>query len=325
MRPGQDIEAALTAFYATVQAPVATDLRLLTEGATLDLPFPAQLPDLYVGSQLSLTARYTPAEALSASLEANVGTGAESFELGGALPHQSVRHMWLPRLWASRLMGELLYAARENGGEEETVEEIRQLARRYGFVTRWTPFQADANGRVSENYSNPTGMQSGDDAVGTSSDINSMIANNSAGAYAGDGTDLKLALDRAFLLVEGVWTDTSAEGAPTVSLRWGTRDWRRLLHSSPQVRELMAVGRDVVFRHNCTVVRVSSDAEQASTPLPAHLLENPEERFVEADGVPAPPVPKDEEGGCAQGGGGPSPWLLVLVLGLGMRRRARFW
>ncbi|MGH2368704.1 MAG: VIT domain-containing protein, partial [Chloroflexota bacterium] len=58
VKPDEDLEAAVSAFYSKVGSPVLTDLRLDFGGAEVYDLFPAQLPDLYAGGQLMVAGRY---------------------------------------------------------------------------------------------------------------------------------------------------------------------------------------------------------------------------------------------------------------------------
>ncbi len=332
IQPGQPIDATIEAFYRDVQAPLVTGLEIEGRGVTLSDRLPIDLPDLFVGSRLLLTGRYAPSAQATLDLRGMTGDGPIAQAVGGALVRQGTAHAWLPRLWASRQMGELLFAARQNGGDDATVEAIRALAWRYGFVTQWTPFQVDALGRVNDGYSNPTDSEVGGEAVGTSAAINEMGANSNAGAYYGGAAPIRQVLDRTFIFDGTWWVDTAApEGGEVIEVAWLSADWRRLAATDPALRSLLAVGRDVVLRWQCRTVRVT-DPTAEDAPAPTAV---PEGVFQPADGSEAIPgagpapvaaVAKDAEPArcsSAPGEGGSGAWAALLVLGVVARRRRR--
>lgn len=342
IRPGDEIDVALEGFYARIQAPVATDLVMEGRGVHLAGRFPAELPDLYVGTHLLAAARYTDSNQGSIDLSGVFDTDPEPIAVRGHLVRSGTDHAFLPRLWAGRKMAELLFEARENGGAPATVAEIEALARRHGLVTRFTPFLVDADGRVDTGYRNPTDAVSGDEAVGTSSDINAMGRNSNADAYVGpDGAAVMRHVDdRTFIWDRDYFRDTTApealDEAETIDVEWGSEDWRRLAAVDARLRNMLAVGRNVVLRWQCQVIRVTHalvdpESGEARTPpapdrLPRSVLAPAADAVPMAPAAAAPgPAPLQEEGprGCAATGGAPSSGLLWVLLGLGLGRRRR--
>lgn len=341
IRPSDDIEAVLSAFYGEIQAPVATGLELVAEGVDVRDRFPALLPDLFVGSNLFALSRYEAEGSAGVALDATTAVGRATFPVEGEIMALGTVHAFLPRLWASRLLGELLFEARQNGGQDETVARIRELAMRHGFITPWTPFAVDDGGNVSRDYSNPTGEEVGSNAVGTSSGINDLSSNSNAGAYsAGGSAPIRQVLDRTFVRHGGYWMDTRAPaelaGVEAVDVTFGSGAWLALLEGGPAVRELLAVGRSVIFEHRCRFVRVTDPAEHdgegpAEDPLPEELFEA--EDPAASDRLPNP-RPRAEAGdldaeppSCAAAGGAGDVLVLFMVplfaglMGSGARRR----
>lgn len=335
IRPFDDIDAVLSSFYTEVEAPIATDLELVSEGITVRDRFPERLPDLFVGTHMFALARYDASSASRLSISAETSAGRETFAVGGSILSQGVVHSFIPRLWASRLLGELLFEARQNGGQEETVQRIRELASMYGFVTRWTPFAVDAEGNVDRDYNNPTGAEVGSDAVGTSAAINDISANSNAGAYSADGAfaPIRQVLDRTFVRRHGYWVDTRApsevEDADIIDITFGSASWVALVETAPEMRELLGVGRSLTFEWSCRLVRVTDPSEHGGA-APAEdripedlLLPRGEDAVARIPGKPAPSaggLDLDEGSSCRSAGGGSElalPLLLAMLVGVG--------
>ena len=58
VRPGQDIEEAVSAFYAKVSTPVLANISLDFDDIVVEQMYPQELPDLFAGGQLVLVGRY---------------------------------------------------------------------------------------------------------------------------------------------------------------------------------------------------------------------------------------------------------------------------
>ena len=148
VRPEENLEEAVSAFYAKVASPVLTDLSLDfgagggTGGADVYDLLPTRLPDLYAGTQLVLAGRYRRAGTFDVTLRGAAEGRAESFTLPAATFAASPvkAQEQLPRLWAGRKIGFLLAEIRARGGTpaKEVVDEIVTLATRYGIATPYT-------------------------------------------------------------------------------------------------------------------------------------------------------------------------------------------
>ena len=334
--PGGAIDETLAGFYREVQAPLVTDLALEGDGVELSGAYPETLPNLYVGTQIVATMRYGDTAAGGLRLTGRQDGAARAYDVDGPLVRSGSEAWFLPRLWASRRLGELLYAARQNGGDASTVDEIRALADRYGFVTPWTSYSAAADGSVARDYNNPTHDRSGAEAVGTSAAVNDISANNMAGAYSGDGsTPIRYARGRAFFFEHGYWRDASVDAAVhddeldgIVDVRYGGDDWRALVDASPALREMLAVGRHTIVAWRCQVLRVTDPETAGDAAIPAPDAVPPAWLETERpDRLPAPvpamPRADRDSGGCAVAppGDAPWPWAVFALTVVLLRRR----
>jgi MYXO-CTERM domain-containing protein len=167
--------------------------------------------------------------------------------------------------------------------------------------------------------------------VGTSASINDISANSNAGAYSAGGMSapIRQVLDRTFVRRHGYWTDTrvpvpAAEEAgdlDAVDVTFGNASWIALLESAPELRELLSIGRSVIFEWNCIRVRSTDPVEHegmapAEDPLPSGLLApGAEEAARQIEGRPRPagaPGFDLEEASCRSAGGEAGGWLLLL-------------
>jgi Ca-activated chloride channel family protein len=145
------LESALTGFYERIARPVLTDLEIEFEGLEVSDLYPQQLPDMFQGSSLLLTGRYRAVESKITVRVRGQAVGESREYIYFFDLNQTDRHDFVPRLWATRRVGELLNQVRVEGESPALVDEIRELGLTYGLVTPYTTFviQAQIDGPAS--------------------------------------------------------------------------------------------------------------------------------------------------------------------------------
>ena len=166
--PDEDVESAVSDLYAKIAAPVLTGLSLAfaadggAERRLLNRVLPADLPDLFAGQQLQITGRYAvvgddPVAGTFTLAGTSTGGGGEtlSFSVPATLPADGGEEAaFLPALWATRRIGELVDRIDLNGENPELVEELVRLSTRYGILTPYTAFLAEEDVRLRELATN---------------------------------------------------------------------------------------------------------------------------------------------------------------------------
>jgi Ca-activated chloride channel family protein len=146
VRPHEDLELKVSAFYNKIAHPVLTDLDLDLRGVeVLDL-YPRRMPDLFAGSQLLLFGRYRKPGAASVRLAGRVAGQSRSYTYDLTLPDQERDNAFIPRLWASRKIGALLEEIRLHGESAELKEEVIRLSKEHGILTPYTSFLVEEPG-----------------------------------------------------------------------------------------------------------------------------------------------------------------------------------
>jgi len=137
--PKEDIEVKVSNFYQKVANPVLADVTLEVQGLKVTDVYPRNLGDLFRGSQLMVLGRFT-------------GEGHKAVKLSGTVngkPREFVfethfaatkDNSFLPRLWATRKVAYLLDEIRLRGKNQELVDEVVRLGKRYGIMTPYTSF-----------------------------------------------------------------------------------------------------------------------------------------------------------------------------------------
>lgn len=135
--PKEDLELALSGFYAKISEPVLASPRLRVKGPVRTTKLaPPELPDLFKGEQVVVFGRYSGSGDVAVTLEGTVNGTPRVFTWGASLPERATRHDFVPRLWATRRVGYLLDRIRLDGESAELRDEVTDLARRFGIVTR---------------------------------------------------------------------------------------------------------------------------------------------------------------------------------------------
>jgi Ca-activated chloride channel homolog len=142
VRPAEDIEVKVSSLYAKISHPVLTNLKLTAGGSvTLEETYPAQLPDLFHGSQLVVLGRYHGHGHAAVTLTGSAGEQTREFVYEVNFPEQTgSEKAFVEDLWARRKVGFLLDQVRRNGEKKELVDEIVSLAKKHGITTPYTSY-----------------------------------------------------------------------------------------------------------------------------------------------------------------------------------------
>jgi Ca-activated chloride channel family protein len=140
VRPAEDIEAKVSGLYSKISNPVLTNLKIAaTNDISLTDVYPAQLPDLFHGSQLVVFGRYSGKGAAAIKLTGQVGKEVKEFVYELTFPEKTNdERSFVESIWARRKVGFLLDQIRANGEKKELVDETVALAKKYGITTPYT-------------------------------------------------------------------------------------------------------------------------------------------------------------------------------------------
>lgn len=270
VRPGEDIEETVSAFYAKVSTPILSDLKIDFGGIETYDVYPYPLPDLFAGTQLVIAGRYKTGGATKITLSGNLNAQPQSYEYQDLSFNRDGGDDFIAPLWATRKIGYLLAQIRLHGEDKEAVDEITALAIRYGIVTPYTSFliQQDADvfsqqGRTSagssvqQNAPSPTSAPSGAGAV-QDSQTNKALQEADSAPASSEGA-LKHVGDKAFIQRAGVWTDTTfvPESMTTTKIAFGSDAYFQLLEQHPEWSKYVSVGAQVIFVVNGTAFEIT--------------------------------------------------------------------
>jgi Ca-activated chloride channel family protein len=143
--PDEDIEAKVARFFAKLTSPVLAGLRIDVDDSDVNRTYPRALPDLFEGGQLVWVGRYRESGRATVTLKGRVGdeTRTITAKVDLADPGEGRRHAYLPRLWATRRIGDLIDQIDLHGPNRELTDELVALSKEHGILTPYTSFLAD--------------------------------------------------------------------------------------------------------------------------------------------------------------------------------------
>lgn len=280
VEPGEDLEVAVSSFYAKVSGPVLAGLELGFAGGRSHDAYPPVLPDLFSGGQVVQLGRLQAEGEVTVKLSGQVGKRQVVFER--QVDSRRPGPVFLPRLWATRKVGFLLDQIRLHGEDPELVDEVVALSKRYGIITPYTSFL------ILEDE--PPGPIVGDPTFRAESGADAVAASERVQSYAGATTPSQVAApqvryvgDKTFYLREGYWRDSQYdEAAPVQDYLYGSENYFQLVAKEPQLGPYLALGKRVMVQYRETQYRISESGdvetgvgEAPSSTLPRTLRLDP--------------------------------------------------
>jgi Ca-activated chloride channel homolog len=285
VRPDEPIDEEVASLYNKISLPVLTNLDLAFDGVTVYDLQPRELSDLFIGSQLVVVGRYSgDADNATVRLRGEIENEVQTFTYSNLEFRENAGgEELIPRLWATRKIGEMLNSIRLNGESPELVDSIVRLSIRYGIITPYTSFLIteddifsqtgrdraveEAGEMATELESNAVGASAVDAAEDAASLADADTAQSPPSAvsdgFAGSGepTDgtgdtslrsdepLRYVGDRTFINQNGVWIDTLYD-SDTMQLEeivFLSDAYFELLDADDRVADFYALGEEVIF------------------------------------------------------------------------------
>jgi len=139
VKPKEDIEVKVSAFYTKVANPILSDVAVDFGDAAVEQVYPRKLPDLFHGSQLTMLGRFRKPGEYKVKLTGRAGGEAKTFTY--TVKFQDTKaDDYLPRLWALRKVAFLLDEIRLHGENKELIAEVTRLGKLHGIITPYTSF-----------------------------------------------------------------------------------------------------------------------------------------------------------------------------------------
>jgi len=157
--PKEDVESKVGKVFQQLAGPTLADPELCVVnqdggavlGRTRDL-LPEKLADLFEGDRLVLLGQYVGNKPITFKLRGSYLGKPRTFKFTFDFAKASKKNGFVPRLWASRKIAELIDAIRQMGADpsackgdpkvRELVDEIVRLSTQFGILTEYTAFLA---------------------------------------------------------------------------------------------------------------------------------------------------------------------------------------
>ena len=138
--PSENIEVKVSSFYKKISAPVLANLKLNFGSVRTFATYPADLPDLFAGSQLVVVGKFNGPHRTSAMLTGELNGERAVFEFPADFSVQNGWEKAIPKIWATRRVAYLLDQIRLAGRTQEVTDEIVTLSKKYGIINEYTSF-----------------------------------------------------------------------------------------------------------------------------------------------------------------------------------------
>ncbi len=347
VRPFQAIDEQVSAFYAKVSAPVLANIALDFGGITVEQMYPAELPDLFAGTQLVLTGRYRDGGPATITLSGDVNGRAQTFTYADNSFRSSGGDAFIPRLWATRAIGHLLTQIRLHGEEPELVQSVVNLSIRYGIITPYTSYlieeddifsqtgrqgivEEEMEGRTVEVTRVVTEMvaEAADSAEMAAAEapvaLPTMVPPPTGGASVAGETAVaanqvvQYVGSKTFVLREGLWIDTAydADSMTPQKVDFASDAYFDLLAAAPELGDYLALGQRVLVVYGGQVYEVVETGGGTAVPLPQEVDE-PETTVVRPP-VTAQPAESSPQLVTETAENRGANWLLYALGGLAL-------
>ena len=293
--PGSDVEVAVGQLMNKLRRPALVNLRIVSSPVRLHDMSPAQLPDLFFGEELVVFGRYSGTGRGPIVIEGERNGRRERFTANVTFPASESGNTFVPRLWASRRIGELTRQVRLEGPDENLIREIRDLGLRHGILTEYTsylvqepeqmagpvdgggmprPMTREEMARRQPPAAAPaaqTGRLAFDQArrsaelAKTSSVAEADAMNEQKIGQSNVRADaVRRAGGRVFRLDQGVWTDIAHRDSVTiVTVAPFSSAYFALTRALPELGQSLGVGEQVLVAGRSISIRVAAGGRES--------------------------------------------------------------
>lgn len=289
--PGTSVETAMGSLMSKLRFPALVDLRIGDSPVRLSQMFPSKLPDLFFGEELVVFGRYQGQGNGNIEVSGKRNGRSERIEVRAVFPSLEQGNDFIPRLWASRQIGELTRQIRLEGTSTSLINRVRDLGLRYGILTEYTSYLVQEPVNVAGQGPVPARDESMDRAVAPAaqtgaqsferartsaklSEVKTLARadevatdrlnglTSSAGALAS-----KRVAGRIFVKRGAVWTDIRhADRISVTEIAAYSQAYFDLVRQLPEVAPYLSVGDVVVIAGSRESIRIASSGVEVWKP-----------------------------------------------------------
>jgi Ca-activated chloride channel family protein len=146
--PDEDLELKVSRVFSGLAGPVLEMPVISAPGRAIRDLEPAELPDYFEGDQIMVLGAYTGDTPSTITFTGSVGGQPRTYQIPFDPSAATMRHDYVPRIWATRRIGALVEQVRQAGAEgslppaqmKELTDEIVRLSTKFGVLTEYTAF-----------------------------------------------------------------------------------------------------------------------------------------------------------------------------------------
>jgi Ca-activated chloride channel family protein len=275
--PGGNIESAVGSLTSKIATPVLTDLALSGDGVELYDLQPGSLPDLFAGDEMVVLGRYRANQRGPWGLTVTGRRAGRTERFTTSAPTDpSAGSDYVAHLWATRKAGALGRAIRLRGQTPEIMNELRDLALRYGILTEYTAYLVQEPGVVASRPPNmrlapAPSQQIGDQSVAKAR----RDAQSASSAVAAEARELDAATrgqmgsartqqvaGRVFVWRDSVWTDLRhVESGPVVAVAAFSDAYFALMRALPEIAKAAALEPTVLVAGRRVSIKIGAQGK----------------------------------------------------------------
>jgi Ca-activated chloride channel family protein len=283
--PDADVEASIGELMAKVQHPALTNLRIENAPTELLQTYPSRLPDVFFGEELVVFGRYHGTASGPVVVTGQRSGHTERFVTEATFPASEDDNAFIPRLWASRRIGELTRQIRIEGANQTLMQEVRDLGLRYGILTEYTSYLVQEPSSVvgmtvRRSFAAPAApqAQSGANAVEearvsaglmgagnlAAADKVAQMRADELTAAAGGARSVRRIAGRMFVERGGVWTDAAHQDSlRVVEVAPFSDAYFQLVRALPEIAPYLGAGDAVLVAGRRASIKVTAGGTSA--------------------------------------------------------------
>lgn len=274
IKPGEDMEIKISSFYSKISNPVLSGLNLDFGSIRVKDIYPKILPDLFEGTQLIICGKYKNSGSSIVKITGTSSNGEVKIINDTSFPDENKQNDFLPRLWATRRVGNLLDEIRLNGENKELVDEIKELGKKFGIMTPYTSFlvlesqedykrwginvpsagEAAGGVKFEAEAKKALKAESGFNAIQGATSIRDLKEEAFSDKSRISGSKIKTIADKTFYLENGFWTDSEYKtGASVITIKYLSDDYFELASEKYGIGKYLAAGEKAIicFESKC--------------------------------------------------------------------------
>ena len=275
--PNEDIEVKVSNFFKKISNPILSELSLKFPGIKTFEIYPKELPDLFSGSQVLVLGKYEGERSTSAILSGYAGEEKQTYSYQVNFSPEE-KNSFIPRLWATRRIGYLTDQIRLYGQNEELIDEIVHLSKRYGIITEYTSFLIDADYRLADKDLHLRAGKAGEVLkmdTGSGAVYQSMNLQKTQVGFVAPQTYIDLSGkekkisqviqmgNKVFFQKDSLWVDSQYDSSfKTIKIKRFSPAYFELAKRFPEFEKYLALGDKVIFVHKDKMIEISESGEE---------------------------------------------------------------